>query len=92
MVDVEAGWTGQGDSYRMSNKPTETDTEVLAEALDPTIYEPRYTEEHIYLDTDALALTTITRENSEYDDSHGDAVAERMVRVHDWVGDCRETA
>lgn len=58
----------------------------------PDFYEPRHTWEETYHDTDVLALDTVERENMEYDDSPGDAIAERMTRVDQWVGDCREMA
>ena len=59
---------------------------------DPTVYEPRFTWEHTYYDTDVRAISTIRRNEAEYEDSPGDAIADLMVRIHDWVGDCREIA
>lgn len=86
MIGNEAGLSGQGD-HRMSkhNQPSES-------IDDPTVYEPRFTMEHVYLDTDVRAIETIYRENDEYDDSPGDIIADQMVRVNDWVGACREVA
>lgn len=59
---------------------------------DPTVYEPRFTMEHVYLDTDVRAINTIYRENAEYDDSPGDVIADQMLRLNEWVGPCREFA
>ena len=84
MVVSEADCPARESYHRMS-KPNKPES-------DPTVYEPRYTLEHTYYDTDVRAIHTIDRENEEYDDSPGDVIADRMVHVNEWVGDCREIA
>lgn len=72
-------------SKHNGNQPPESES-------DPTVYEPRFTMEHVYLDTDVGALHTIDQENAEYDDCPGDVIADQMVHVNEWVGNCREIA
>jgi hypothetical protein len=68
------------------NCNTSSDSDVEE---DPTVYEPRYQMEAVYLDTEVRAIDTICREVVVYDDSPGDVHADLMVRAAGWLGPCR---